>query len=69
MSANSSIPGVGVNAWIRALQWPDGANHEGLAPLLRTNGDSVGNGAKPKMAGNVEWIGAIRNTIGKDVTK
>ena len=22
---------------IRSIQWPDGANHEGLAPLLRVN--------------------------------
>ena len=28
---------------IRSVQGTDGADHEGLAPLLRANGESVGN--------------------------
>ncbi len=34
---------------VRSIQWTDGANHEGLAPLLRADSDPIRHGTTQKM--------------------
>ena len=37
--------GYAFQSGIRSIQWPDGANHEGLAPQLRPDSDTIGDRA------------------------
>jgi len=42
MQGESIGLGYPFQSGVRAIQWTDEANHEGLVPLLRTDGDTVG---------------------------
>ena len=44
---------------IRPVEWADGANHEGLATLLRADGDPVGDGTAQKMRHGISLFGGV----------
>ena len=49
MQGESVGLGYPFQSGVRPIEWADGANHEGLASLLRANADTVGHGATQEM--------------------
>ena len=41
---------------VRPVEWADGANHEGLAPLLWADGDPVGDGTAEDLKRGIALI-------------
>jgi hypothetical protein len=65
LTAHAGVQGESVGlgdafqSGIRAIHWTDGANHEGLAPLLRADGDPVGDGTAEDMEHSIGVVCGI----------
>lgn len=55
----AAVNGHPLQSGIGAIQWSYGANHEGFAPLLRADGDPVGDGTAENLGHSISILGWV----------